>query len=107
MRDFDRRIEKIEKELNIGEDESTWWEDFKKRDPVSAQIHDEFFEKHEDDPDFVKECAEGKFSDKTINACADYHLERLRELREDPKYASMFQKRVDSGCDEKREDQPV
>jgi len=90
MKNFERRIKKIEDELNIGEDASAWWEDFRERDPISAMIHDEFFEKHKDDPDFVKEWTEGKLSDKTINACADYHLRRLPEIYGDPQYAHLL-----------------
>jgi hypothetical protein len=108
MRNFERRIKRVEEELNTGvEDGSAWWENYRKENPIAGQIDDEFVEKHKDDPDFVKECAQGKWSDKTINEYADYYIKRLGELREDPKYASMFQKRVDSGCDEKREDQPA
>lgn len=85
MRDFERRIKKIEEELNLGEaDGSAWWENYRKQNPVSAMIH------------------------------ADYHLARLRELWEDPKYASMFKKGArcgsttltTSGCEERQEDQP-
>jgi hypothetical protein len=105
MRDFERRIKVIEKELKTGEDDgSAWWEDFKKRDPAWAEFHEQFFEMHKDDPDFVKELAERKFSDKTINEYADGLLERVRECREDPKYASMFRKRVNPGYDGRQED---
>jgi hypothetical protein len=105
MRDFERRIKKIEEELKTGEDDgSAWWEDLKKRDPIWAEFHDEFFEKRKNDPDVQKELAEGKLSDKTINEYADGLLERVRECREDPKYASMFRKRVNPGWDERRED---
>lgn len=115
MRDFDRRIRRIAEELNTGEpDGSTWWEDYKKGNPISAQILDEFFEKHKDDPDFQKENTGGRVSDKVINQFADYYFERLPELVKDPKFASMFKKGIGcgstalttSGFDGRQEDQP-
>ena len=104
MRDFERRIRKIEEELKTGEDDgSAWWEDFKKRSPVWAEFHEQFIEIHKDDPDFVKELAEGKFSDKTVNEYADGLLERVRKLRDESKNSSIMQSRAYSGSDIKQE----
>jgi hypothetical protein len=94
---------KIEEEQKTTEDDgSAWWEDFKKRDPMWAEFHEQFVEIRKDDPDFQRELAEREFSDKTVNEYADGLLERVGECREDPKYASMFRKRVGPGCDERQ-----
>lgn len=87
MKNFERRIRKIEKELNMDDpDGSVWWENWKKRYPEDARITEEFFEKRKDDPDFVKERAEGGFSDKTINEFADYQIQKARDRLKDPEH---------------------
>jgi len=115
MRDLDRRIKRIEEEVNIdGPDEAAQEEAFRQAFPVGSKIMDEFHEKHQKNPDFIKERAEGRFSDKTINQFADYYFERLPELVKDPKFASMFKKGIGcgstplttSGFDGRQEDQP-
>lgn len=85
-------------------DESVWWEDYKKQNPLSAQITEEFLEKHRNDPGFAKEQTERRFSDKTIDEFVDYHFERLPELMKDSKHAPLFQKGTRCGCEGMRED---
>jgi hypothetical protein len=80
MKNLGRRIGKVEAKLNREPDADSWWEDFKARDPQGAQIREEFFDAHRDDPEFQKEEAEGKWSDETINQFADHVLKRTYEL---------------------------
>jgi hypothetical protein len=90
MRNLKQRVEKIVKELSIQRpDESAWWEAFKTNQPELSQNCEDFFEKHKNDPDFLKEVTEGKFSDNTINEFADFCLERsqmelLRKTQKTP-----------------------
>lgn len=86
MTNFERRIKKLEGELNIGEqDQSAWLEFFKQSFPGLYQDLEDFCQKHQDYPDFVRETIEGKWSDKTINEFADFCLERVQERWKDDK----------------------
>jgi len=80
MRSFERRISKLEEELNMGEeDKAAQWEALKKYHPDLCQAVEDFCKTHQNDPDILKDAIEGKLSDETVGKIADFCLTRVKK----------------------------
>ena len=72
-----------------------WWEEFKKYNPVSAQILEEFWRKHRRRPGRLglPEHEVAAYGEKGIGLFENYYAKRIYELRRDPERAWLFQNR--------------
>lgn len=66
--------------------ESAWWEWFRKTHPESYQDLEDFFQIHQNDPDFKIDNTETGWSDRIINEFADFCLSRIQERSKVNKY---------------------
>ena len=70
-----------------------WWEEFKRFNPVSAQVTEEFWKKYRKKLDRLDRRRFAVRSNKTaLILYENYYAKRVYELRKDPKYASLFRR---------------
>ena len=94
MRALKERIRGIWVEVNMQRpDPDEWWEDFEKFNPVSAQITKEFWEKNQRRLNSFINGIEARCSEIMVKRYVSYYLERLRELRREPKCAAFLRRR--------------
>lgn len=71
-----------------------WWEEFKRYNPVSAQITEEFWKKYRKKLDrLYRGQSFGGCSETHIKLYQNYYAKRVYQLREDSKHARLFRRR--------------